>query len=60
MSRLQRHAEGEIEMTPSQIQAATLFLKKTLPDLQSIQHSGDAEGTPIKTSLSVVFEGVKQ
>lgn len=43
MNRLQRHANGEIEMTTSQIRAAEVYLKKTLPDLASTQHTGDKE-----------------
>ena len=43
MSRLYRHAEGEIEMTATQIRAAEAYLKKTLPDVQSVTLKGDAE-----------------
>lgn len=49
MTRLQKHGEGEIKMTATQIAAAKLFLSKTLPDLASIQMSGDPNGEPIKT-----------
>lgn len=59
MSRLQRHGEGEIEMTPTQIQAAKLYLSKTLPDLQSVQHSGDPDGVPIKTDGKIEIIHVK-
>lgn len=54
MSRLQRHGEGEIEMTPSQIQAAKLYLSKTLPDLSSMTLQGDAE-KPINHSVTVKY-----
>lgn len=49
MSRLERHGQGEIEMTTSQIQAAKLYLSKTLPDLASMQHTGDAEKPIVHT-----------
>ena len=43
MNRLHKHVEGEVEMTASQIRAAEILLKKSLPDLQStdITTNGD-------------------
>lgn len=41
MDRLQKHANGEIEMTDSQIKAANSFLKKVIPDLSSVTLAGD-------------------
>lgn len=43
IDRLQKHAEGTLKypMTPSQIKAAEILLKKKLPDLQSIEMSGE-------------------
>lgn len=41
MSRVERHAKGEIEMTASQLKAADLFLRKTLPDLSRTMLQGD-------------------
>lgn len=43
MSRIEKHANGEIEMTMSQINAAKLFLSKTLPDLNKTELLGDPE-----------------
>lgn len=42
--RLQDHALGKLEMTDSQRKATEILLKKTLPDMQSIEatHKGDA------------------
>lgn len=42
--RLQDHALGKLEMTDSQRRATEILLKKTLPDLQSIDATvkGDA------------------
>lgn len=40
MTRLEQHGQGLIEMTPSQIQAAKLYLSKTLPDLARTEHTG--------------------
>ncbi len=40
MTRLRKHAEGEVEMSQSQINAAKLFLAKTLPDLARTEMTG--------------------
>lgn len=53
MSRLNKHAEGEIEMTSTQISAAKLYLDKTLPSLANVQMSGDPDGAPIKTEVNL-------
>lgn len=41
LDRLQRHCIGELEMTPTQIRAAEILLRKVIPDLQAVQHSGE-------------------
>ena len=43
INRLSGHAVGEIEMTPTQIKAAEILLKKSLPDLQSVDLTGTLE-----------------
>jgi hypothetical protein len=43
LGRLQRHVKGDVEMSPTQIRAAEILLKKALPDLTSIEHSGAIE-----------------
>ena len=48
INRLQSHANGEVEMTSTQVRAAEVLLKKAVPDLQAITHSGDEESGPIK------------
>lgn len=40
MRRLTDHVLGKVEMTPSQVTAGLGLLKKTLPDLSAIAHSG--------------------
>ena len=44
ITRLQKGALGEIEVTREQIKAAEILLKKTLPDLKQIEHTGTVEG----------------
>jgi hypothetical protein len=40
-NRLMAHAMGEVELSATQIQAIKILLGKTLPDLQSVEHSGE-------------------
>jgi hypothetical protein len=42
VNRLMQHANGEINMTSSQVRAAEILLKKTLPDISAVHHSGEA------------------
>ena len=41
--RLHQHAIGELDMTSTQIKAAETLLDRSVPKLQSIQHSGDED-----------------
>jgi hypothetical protein len=41
INRLIKHVNGELELSRTQIRAAEILLKKTLPDLQAVQHSGE-------------------
>jgi len=41
VTRLQKHVAGKLEMSATQIRAAEILLKKKLPDLQSIEHTGE-------------------
>jgi len=41
VKRLQEHALGELELGQSQIRAIEVLLKKTLPDIKSIELTGD-------------------
>ena len=47
LNALIEHAEGTREMSSTQVTAALGLLKKALPDLNSVQLSGNAEGDPI-------------
>lgn len=48
LKALIEHVEGKREMSASQVTAGVALLKKVMPDLQSIEHSGDPEN-PIET-----------
>lgn len=43
--RLQDHALGFVEMTATQIRAAEILLRKAVPDLASVEHSGEVVNT---------------
>lgn len=43
VNRLQSHVKGDCEMSPTQIRAAEVLLKKSLPDLASVELTGDEE-----------------
>ncbi len=43
IGRLTKHVEGEIELSPTQVRAAEILLKKTLPDLGSVEMTGDPD-----------------
>lgn len=40
LSRLIKHAEGTEDMTSTEVNAALGLLKKCLPDMKAIEHSG--------------------
>ena len=37
IDRLVKHVNGEIDMTPTQVRAASILLNKVLPDLRTIE-----------------------
>src|SRR5678809_1386586 len=42
-NRLTNHALGVIELSQTQVRAIEILLRKVLPDLAAIEHSGDVE-----------------
>ena len=45
MNRLAAHVEGVVDLSPTQVRAAEILLKKTVPDLARTEVTG-AEGGP--------------
>jgi hypothetical protein len=43
INRLISHANGEIEMSQSQVNAARIVIGKAIPDLKAVEISGDKE-----------------
>lgn len=56
LNALIEHAEGTREMSSTQVTAGVALLKKVLPDLASVTHSGDEEGGPIRHKVTVSLE----
>lgn len=54
INRLMEHVNGTIEMTTTQVRAAEILLRKTLPDLQTIAHQGQPNGS-IEQCITVRF-----
>lgn len=44
LNRLISHAKGEIEMTPSQVNAAKIVIGKSIPDLRAVELTGEGGG----------------
>lgn len=54
LNALVEHVEGRRDMTSSQVTAGIALLKKVLPDLQSIEHSGPDGGPVAITRIEIV------
>jgi hypothetical protein len=50
LTALIEHAEGQRDMSPSQVTAGLGLLKKALPDVQTITLQGDEDGGPVQLS----------
>ena len=55
LNRLVSHVNGEVELSSTQVRAAEILLRKTLPDLASVELSSDPD-KPVK----LVFEWLKK
>jgi hypothetical protein len=44
INRLTDHALGKVDLSPTQVRAIEILIRKTLPDLQALQHSGEDGG----------------
>jgi len=53
LKRLEDNALGKLipEMTPGQIRSAETCLRKAMPDLQSVEHTGDLD-----TNITITWE----
>jgi len=53
LDHLRRAASEGHEMTPAAIQAAKIYLSKTLPDLKAIEHSGELDTKPSALEITI-------
>jgi hypothetical protein len=60
INRLQDHLLGKIKMENSQVKAAQILLKKTVPDLATVTHQGNDDGGPIELSIAAREEKARQ
>jgi hypothetical protein len=51
INRLQDHGLGEVEMSPTQVRAIEILLKKRVPDLTSVALAGDHDGAPVPLAM---------
>lgn len=51
INRLQSHAYGTVELTPTQVRAIEVLLRKTLPDLSDVRMEVDSQ--PITFQLDL-------
>jgi hypothetical protein len=54
VNRLTDHVLGKVELTSSQVNAAGILLRKSLPDLQSTTVTGE-DGGAVKLSVAVEY-----
>lgn len=47
LNRLVKHAEGAEDMSQSEVNAGLALLKKVMPDLKSIEHTGAGDNGEI-------------
>lgn len=52
LSALIKHAEGTQDMSPSQVTAGLGLLRKVMPDLANVTHSGD-EQNPLRQVTTI-------
>jgi hypothetical protein len=58
LNALIEHAEGKREMTSTQVQSGLGLMKKVLPDLSSVELTGDDEN-PIQVVHAIELIGVE-
>lgn len=51
VNRLEQHVLGKVEMSASQVSAALGLLRKCVPDLASMEHTG-RDGGPIEVAVT--------
>jgi hypothetical protein len=55
LNRLELFVNGKIELNAAQVQAAKVVIGKAIPDLKSIEHSGDVSKPAIRHHMTIEF-----
>jgi len=58
VKRLEKHVNGEVELTPSQVTAGLGLLRKTIPDLGALTVSGDENAPPVRIQGMIEMRAV--
>jgi hypothetical protein len=59
LNYLDEHLAGKREMSTTQVNAANILLRKVMPDLAAVQHSGEGGG-PMKVEFITIYEAKKE
>lgn len=59
VNRLEDCAQGNVELSSTQVKAIEILLRKVAPDLQSVEHTGEIEHRYVAEVPSVVAEPVE-
>jgi hypothetical protein len=59
LNHLIDHVEGRRDLSQTQVTAAIALLKKVLPDLAAVEHSGEGGG-PMKVEFIIIHEAKKE
>ncbi len=54
VNRLNKHVLGKVDLSPTQVRAAEILLKKSVPDLSSVEHSSDPD-KPVHQRIEMVI-----
>lgn len=54
INRLENHALGDLDLSPTQIKAIEVLIRKTLPDLSAVSLSGDPDNPVLILERRVV------
>ena len=57
LNRLRNHVLGRIEMSTTQVRAAEILLRKSMPDLAGVEHSGEVKIGLVEL-LTAIRDGV--
>lgn len=59
INRLTAHANGEVELSSTQVRAIEVLLRKTLPDLSDVRMEVDAQPITFQLDLGKKEEGTE-